>query len=202
MCIRDRIYRAVSPKGEELAVKIYLTVSAEFKKGMLPYIEGDARFGKVRRDTRSLIYAWALKEFKNLKKAYEVGVRVPKPYVVEKNVLVVEFIGEDGIPAPLLKEYVPKQPEKVYEKILDYVKTLYRKGGLVHGDLSEYNIMVKDEEPVIFDVSQAVLLSHPLADQLLRRDIANLNRFFSKLKVKVKPEDEIYIWVTKDGSKF
>ena len=195
-----KIYRALGSKGEELAVKIYLTVSAEFRRGMLPYLEGDIRFSHVRRDIRSLVYAWAQKEFKNLKKAWEIGVRVPKPYTVENNILVIEFIGRDGIPAPLLKDAEVSNPEKVYKKLLNYIKTLYRDGELVHGDLSEYNVMVLDSEPVIFDMSQAVLLSHPLADQLLRRDITNLNRFFRKLGVKVKPEDEIYRWVTQDES--
>ena len=197
-----KIYRGITPNGEELAVKIYLTVSAEFRKGMLPYIEGDIRFSHVKRDTRSLIYAWAVKEFRNLKKAWEIGVRVPKPYAVENNVLVMEFIGKEGIPAPLLKDVEPSNPQKIYRKLLDYIKTLYRDVELVHGDLSEYNIMVLDDEPVIFDMSQAVLLSHPMADQLLKRDILNLNRFFKKLGVKTKPENEIYGWIVENESKF
>ena len=191
-----KIYWALGPNGEELAVKIYLTVTAEFKRGMLPYIQGDVRFKRVGRGTRALIYAWAEKEFKNLTLAYEAGVRVPKPYAVKNNILVVEFIGEKGSPAPLLREVELDRPEEVYLTLLEAVKRLYRKAELVHGDLSEYNIMYYREKPVIFDLSQAVLLSHPLADQLLRRDIRNLNRFFAKLNVKVKPEDEIYRWVT------
>ena len=190
-----KIYYALGPNGEELAVKIYLTVTAEFKRGMLPYIQGDVRFKRVSRDTRKLIYAWAEKEFKNLTLAYEAGVRVPKPYAVKNNILVVEFIGEDGIPAPLLREVELENPEEIYFTLLEAVRTLYRKAELVHGDLSEYNVMLHRGEPVIFDLSQAVLLSHPLADQLLRRDLANLNRFFSKLGVKVKPEEEAYRWV-------
>ena len=49
-----RIYWGIDQKGIELAIKIYLTSSAEFKKGMIPYIEGDPRFTHIRRDTRSL----------------------------------------------------------------------------------------------------------------------------------------------------
>ena len=48
----SRIYRGVSPSEEYLAVKIYLTVSAEFKRGMVPYIEGDPRFKEVKHDSR------------------------------------------------------------------------------------------------------------------------------------------------------
>lgn len=195
-----KIYRALGPKGEEFAVKIYLIVSAEFRRGMLPYLEGDVRFSHVRRGIRPLVYAWAQKEFKNLKKAWEIGVKVPKPYAVENNILIIEFIGKDGVPAPLLKDAEVSNPEKVYEKLLGYIKTLYKDGELVHGDLSEYNVMILNDEPIIFDMSQAVLLNHPLADQLLHRDIANLNRFFRKLGVKVKSDDEVYRWVTENES--
>lgn len=190
-----KIYWALAPDGKELAVKIYLTVTAEFKRGMLPYIKGDIRFKNVRSGTRALIYAWAEKEFKNLTLAHQAGVRVPKPHAVKNNVLVVEFIGEKGVPAPLLKEVELENPEEVYLELLEAVRLLYRKAELVHGDLSEYNIMYFKGKPVLFDLSQAVLLSHPLADELLRRDLRNLNRFFGKLGVKVKPEEEAYRWV-------
>jgi RIO kinase 1 len=176
-------------------VKIYLTASAEFKKGMLKYIEGDYRFKGVKHDTRSLIFAWAQKEFRNLEQAFRAGVRVPKPVAVKNNVLVMEFIGEDGVNAPSLKEQLPSNPEKVYNTLLTYLGRLYRKAELVHGDLSEYNIMMWKGNPVIFDVSQAVPTSHPMAEFFLRRDLANVNRFFSRLGVKVLSVDETYTQV-------
>ena len=159
-----RVYWGKDPKGKELAIKIYLTSSAEFKKGMIPYIEGDPRFSHVRRDTRSLIYAWAQKEFKNLRRAREAKVNVPEPVVVQKNVLVMEFVGKNGVRAPLLKETSLEDPERVFKLLLTYLRRLYHKGGLVHADLSEYNIMVWRGRPVIFDVAQAVLIAHPMAD--------------------------------------
>ncbi|MCJ7721967.1 serine protein kinase RIO, partial [Candidatus Bathyarchaeota archaeon] len=88
-----RVYWGKDTQGNELAIKIYLTSSAEFKKGMIPYIEGDPRFSHVRRDTRSLIYTWAQKEFKNLQRAKEAGVNVPEPLAIQKNVLIMKFIG-------------------------------------------------------------------------------------------------------------
>jgi len=187
-----RVYWGKNKEGKELAVKIYLTASAEFKKGMLKYIEGDYRFKGVKRDTRSLIFAWAQKEFRNLEQASRAKVRVPKPVAVKNNVLVMEFIGEDGVNAPSLKEQLPSNPEKVYNKLLTYLGRLYRKAELVHGDLSEYNIMMWKNNPVIFDVSQAVPTSHPMAEFFLRRDLANVNRFFSRLGVKVLSVDEAY----------
>jgi RIO kinase 1 len=187
-----RVYLGKTKEGKDLAVKIYLTASAEFKKGMLKYIEGDYRFKGVKRDTRSLIFTWAQKEFRNLEQAYRAKVRVPKPVAVKNNVLVMEFIGKDGVNAPSLKEQAPSDPEKVYEILLTYVERLYRKAELVHGDLSEYNIMMWKGKPVIFDIAQAVPTSHPMAEFFLRRDLANLNRFFSRLGVKVLPVDEAY----------
>lgn len=188
----SRVYWGKNKEGKELAVKIYLTASAEFKKGMLKYIEGDYRFKGVKRDTRSLIFAWAQKEFRNLEQASRAKVRVPNPVAVKNNVLVMEFIGKDGVSAPSLKEQLPSNPEKVYNTLLTYLGRLYRKAGLVHGDLSEYNIMVWKGKPVIFDVSQAVPTSHPMAEFFLRRDLANVNRFFSRLGVKVLSVDEVY----------
>jgi RIO kinase 1 len=143
-----------------------------------------------------LIFAWAQKEFKNLELATRARVRVPRPIVVKNNVLIMEFIGKNGESAPSLKEKAPRNPEKVYESLLTYVQRLYRKAGLVHGDLSEYNVMMWKGRTVLFDVSQAVLLVHPLADSLLRRDLTNINKYFSRLGVKVPSVDECYRRVT------
>ena len=187
-----RIYWGRDSDGNELAIKIYLTISAEFKKGMLPYIEGDPRFAHVRRDTRSLVYAWAQKEFKNLQRAKEAGIRVPRPIDVKKNVLIMEFIGENGVTAPLLKEAFLQNPEKIYRQLLAYVKKLHQKAELVHADLSEYNIMIWEGKPVLFDVSQAVPLQHPMASKFLRRDLENLHRYFKKLNVDVLSVEEMY----------
>ena len=195
----SRVYWGKGPNGEDVAVKIYLTLTAEFRRGILKYIEGDPRFKRIRRDQRSLIYAWASKEFKNLRRAYDAGVRVPKPYGVMRNVLVMEFIGEDGEPAPLLKDCILEDPEGVYAELMEMVRLLYQKAELVHGDLSEYNIMVWDGKPVLFDVSQAVPLSHPLAHTLLCRDLRNLARYFSDLGVPVLELEEAYRWVTGGG---
>jgi len=195
----SRVYWGKDKQGNELAIKIYLTVSAEFRKGILKYIEGDPRFTGLRRDTRSLIFAWAQKEYKNLELATKAKVRVPKPIAVKNNVLIMEFIGEEGVTAPSMKELPPKNPEKTYQTLLGYLKKLYTKAELVHGDLSEYNIMIWRGRPVLFDMSQAVLTSHPMAEFLLRRDLTNLNKFFSKLGVEVSSVEECYRKVTSLG---
>jgi RIO kinase 1 len=195
----SRVYWGKTKEGKELAIKIYLIVSAEFRKGLVKYIEGDPRFKNVKHDTRSLIFAWAQKEFKNLELASRAKVRVPKPIAVKNNVLVMEFIGENGEGAPSLKEKSPKDPAKTYETLLVYLNRLYKKAELVHGDLSEYNIMMWKGRPVLFDVSQAVPLVHPMADFLLRRDLTNLNRYFGRLGIKIPSVEESYRRVTNSG---
>ena len=195
----SKLYWGKDKQGTTLAIKIFLTISAEFKRGMIPYIEGDPRFKHVRRDTRSLVYAWAQKEFRNLTQAVEAGVRVPKPIDVSHNVLIMEFVGTDGESAPLLREIELKNPQRVYNQILMNMKRLYQKAKLVHGDLSEYNIMIWKNKPVLFDVSQAVLLEHPMAGQLLDRDIENLNRYFKRLDVEVPSSEETRRRITGSG---
>jgi RIO kinase 1 len=195
----SRVYWAKDSEGKELAVKIFLTVSAEFRKGMLPYIEGDRRFEGVKHDTRSLVFTWARKEYRNLEQATWARVRVPRPVAVKKNVLIMGFIGKDGKSAPLLRERYPARPRKVYDEILVSLGRLYGKAELVHGDLSEYNIMMWKGHPVLFDVSQSVPVSHPMADSLLRRDLTNVNRFFSRLGVDVLGIENCYRRVTGHG---
>lgn len=196
----SKLYWGKDKNGNPLAIKIFLTISAEFKRGgMMPYIEGDPRFAHVKRDTRSLVYAWAQKEFRNLRQASAAVVRVPKPIDVSHNVLIMEFIGKDGVSAPLLRETALKNPQRVYDRVLENVKKLYQKAKIVHGDLSEYNIMIWKNQPVIFDVSQAVALEHPMANQLLQRDLGNLNRYFKGLDVEVISLEETYRRVTSRG---
>jgi len=192
----SRVYWAKSPKGEDLAVKIYLITAAEFKKGIRKYIESDPRFEGVRGDFRRIIYAWARKEFINLKEAHVAGVNVPKPIAVEKNVLVMSFIGENGIPAPLLREYTPEDPELFWKEVFVGVKRLYAVANLVHTDLSEYNIMVFKEKPYFFDFGQALHKDSPMADEFLWRDVNNLRRYFvEELSLSLPDTEDLYLWV-------
>ena len=180
----SRVYLGYSYGGEQLAVKIYLTSTAVFRKGILKYIAGDPRFEGFRpSDTRKLIYLWTRKEFRNLKRMYTAGAKVPKPIAFYNNVLVMEFLGEGGRRYPLLIEAYHELDmddlEKIYNLVLQELEKIVCKANLVHGDLSEYNIMVKPGIDIaIIDVSQAVDIKHPNAFNLLVRDVNNINRFF------------------------
>lgn len=176
--------------GEEVAVKIYMTYTSDFRN-MYEYIEGDPRFLKVKRDRRSIVMAWAKKEFRNLKIAEESGVRAPRALAVDSNVLVMEFIGEDEEPAPRLKdvedELEKEEMEEICSTVLEYIRRLYKNGDLVHGDVSEYNILVHDEIFLI-DFGQAVHKRHPRAMEFLKRDIENMSRYFRKFGIGVDAE--------------
>jgi RIO kinase 1 len=192
----SRIYWGEGSRKRLVAIKIFLTTSAEFLKGRMMYIQGDERFKNTRRDTRSLVNLWALKEFRNLQQAAKAGVRVPTPLKIEGNVILMEFIGRKGEPAPLLRETPLDHPAKVYDKIAEAVKTLYQKAELVHGDLSEYNIMLVDTNPIIFDFAQAVTTQHPMANTFLERDLLRMNYYFKRIGVTVPPIERLTKWVT------
>ena len=191
-----RVYYATAPDGAELAVKIYYTHTAEFRKGMVQYIQGDPRFGRVRGGTRSLVYTWTQKEFSNLQLCHGAGVRCPRPIDFTRNILVMAFIGEGGEPAPLLRELKPEDPQAFYGEVLDEMRLMWQGAGLVHGDLSEYNIMNFRGEPIIFDVGQAMLIAHPLAPTLIERDIENINGCFRRLGVETRDGEELREWIT------
>lgn len=179
----SKVYVATAPDGSLRILKIYLTVSAEFKKRM-QYIAGDPRFSDIKRGSRSLIAAWARKEFKNMKAARAAGVRVPAPIAVKKNVLVMEFVGDsEGSSASSLMESVVTSDD--YMQVLEQMGVLYQNARLVHADLSEYNVFKTDHGIMLFDFGSAVDIQHPHSKQFLIRDVMNINRFFEKRGIEV-----------------
>ena len=184
------VFHATTPQGGSLAVKIFRTNTATFRSFMT-YIAGDPRFGHVKPNRRDIVYVWAQKEYKNLQRYFEAGVRVPNPVAWRQNVLLMEFVGDEGTPAPRLKDAPPADPQKAYETLTAQYRLGVDKGSLVHGDFSEFNILNLGEELVTIDVAQAVLLHHPMARDLLQRDAKNLSAYFRRLGVKCTPEDTL-----------
>ena len=182
----SRVYWGVTSKGEDIAVKIYLTTSVEFKKRMI-YISGDPRFKAIKGWSHRVVEVWAQKEFKNLRTAYENGISVPNPIAVKRNVLLMEFIGMNGRSLPLLAESSVTKSD--YRRIISMIKKLYQKANLVHADLSEFNIFKGNGRLVIFDMGSSVDIRHPMKQQFLIRDLTNVNHFFSKKTVEVVPLD-------------
>jgi RIO kinase 1 len=177
------VFHATTPEGGSIAVKIYRTNTATFRSFMT-YIEGDPRFGHVKPNRRDIVYVWAQKEYKNLQRYFEAGVRVPNPIAWRQNVLIMEFIGQEATPAPRLKDLPFTDPRKGYDTLCAQYRLGAGAGGLVHGDFSEFNVLIVDDEPVIIDVAQAVLSRHPMARELLLRDAKNLSAYFRRQGLK------------------
>lgn len=165
-----------------VAVKIFLTTNVEFKN-VLPYLHGDPRIGELSRDRRQLVFTWARKEFGNLRELREAGIRCPEPLAVEQNVLVMEYLGDETAPAPLLKdvELAEDQVREVFDDVAGQLETAYRDADLVHADVSQFNVLMWEGVPWIIDCGQAVSVKHPNAHEFLRRDLKNLCTYFRKL---------------------
>ncbi len=135
----------------------------------------------------------AMKEFEALKLVYSHGVAVPKPISQNRHVIVMGII--EG--SELAKWREIPHPERILLEILRNVKKTYLKASVIHGDLSEYNIILKpDMHVLIIDWPQFVTVDHPNAEQLLMRDIRNVLKYFSrKYGVKFKITDA-YAYVT------
>lgn len=185
----SNVFCAIDRSGNYVAVKIYRIATSNFKN-MRRYLIGDPRFREVPNDRREVVYAWASREFKNLQRASGAGVPVPRPLDCENNVLAMEFVGEDGVPYPRMKDTSPENPSKTFEILIEAVRTMYTKAELVHSDLSEYNVLLTPD-PVIIDLSMGIDVRSSMAGEYLRRDVENLVRYFSRLGVSVPDPTEI-----------
>jgi len=180
------------PQGHEVAVKIYRINASDFKD-MRGYLDGDPRFEGIGSDKKKVVTAWVRKESSNLKRARRAGVRTPRPIAVERNVLVMEYLGTDEGRAKRLSEVHIENPETAFEVVREYMRRLYD-AGLVHGDLSEYNIVFHEGQLYIIDLGQAVTIHHPNAEEFLERDCVNVSNFFARQGVDTDP-DELVAYV-------
>ena len=184
------VFRATNSSGDYVAVKIYKIETTPFFRRE-EYLEGDPRFKKIKKNNKDIILAFARKEFKNLHLCESAGVHAPKPFYVEKNIVVMSLIGEKGLPHTVLAKIGP-QSQNDLESILSDMRKMYR-AGLVHADLSEYNIL-QAGVPYLIDFGQGVVLGHPNAMQFLERDVRNVLNYFAKFGYK-KDFDEVMKWI-------
>lgn len=184
------VFYITDEDNEPFALKIFRTSTSTFKR-VSKYIEGDPRFKGITGNRRKLIYAWANKEFRNLQRYDENGIRVPKPIEFEKNCLLMEYIGDKYGPAPQLKDAELKRPNMIYKECVKFIVDGFRKAHLVHGDLSEYNILIWKDKPILIDCGQALTADHFNSKDFLERDVRNLNRFFSHKDVDIIDNEEI-----------
>ncbi|PIN79389.1 serine/threonine protein kinase [Candidatus Woesearchaeota archaeon CG10_big_fil_rev_8_21_14_0_10_34_8] len=170
-------------------VKIYRLESCNFNK-MYDYIKHDSRYYNIKRQRRQIIFSWVQREFRNIMKAREAGVKVPMPIITQHHIMVMQLIGNEktGHTAQRLKQSAPKHPQIFFKELVKNITLLYQKAKLVHADLSEYNILNHNEKPVIIDMSQATPTDSANADELLERDIKNMVNYFKKHGIKTNHE--------------
>ncbi len=184
------VFMAKTPEGSIIAIKIYkVTTSAFFRKDA--YIVADPRFKKIKHDEKGLVNEFANKEMKNLKACEAAGVHCPKPLYHDKNVIVMQFLGEGELPYPTLIQ-IGNATEEQLESILEDMKKMYR-AGIVHGDVSEYNILI-GPVPYIIDFGQGVSVKHPKAMEFLERDVFNVLHYFAKFGFE-RDVEKVMKWI-------
>ena len=140
----------------------------------MQYIEGDPRFGGLRRRHRELVNVWVQKEHRNLMRMRKNGVRVPESLITRNNVLVMEYLGDKNGPSPRLRDVKVDDPEKLFKELLRQLRMIWQDAGLAHADFSDYNIIIHQGEAWIIDAGQSVTHHHPKAKEFLVRDVTRL----------------------------
>jgi RIO kinase 1 len=179
--------------GEEIrCAKVYKEASQRSFRQAASYQEG--RKVKNSRQARAMQKgtrygrqvqeeAWQNAEVDALYRLAAAGVRVPQPYICFEGVLLMELVADaDGNAAPRLGDVELSEAQALlyHAQLLQQV-VLMLCAGVIHGDLSEYNILLDGDGPVIIDLPQAInAAGNTEAGPMLERDVANLASFFSR----------------------
>jgi len=178
------VYDALMPDDTRVAVKFHRLGRTSFRqtKRKRGYMAEQAYTPTWLYQSRLA----AQKEFKALSMLYPKGISVPKPIKQNRHVIVMSII--EGAELYYLEIL---NPRKILDEILLNIKKAYRVAGIIHADLSPYNIIVQlDEHILIIDWPQYVTVKHPNAEQLLQRDVQNVLRFFrQKLGLEINSKD-------------
>ena len=197
------LHRAVpGTDGVVLAAKRYRGEEHRAFHRSTAYAEG--RRMRNTRDTRALARKsrhgrsvaagqWAWAEWEALKRFWAAGVPVPYPVQVDGTELLMELVTVDGEAAPRLAATRPDRPllESYYEQMRDVLVALAR-DGVVHGDLSPYNVLAAGERLVVIDLPQVLdLVANPAGPDFLLRDCQNLCTWFRRRGLEVD-EHELF----------
>jgi len=168
------VFDALTPNGRRVAVKFHRLGRISFRQ--------TRRLRGYIADRRHISWLYqsrlaAEREFEALKMVYPQGVSVPEPIGHNRHVVVMGFI--EG--AELYRVPEVPNPDEVLDEILENVRIAYRKAGVIHADLSEFNVVLNpDFHILIIDWPQFVTVDHPNAEVLLKRDVKNILTFFRK----------------------
>jgi RIO kinase 1 len=186
------VRRAVGTAGPScvVAAKRYRTADHRLFHRDAQYLEG--RRMRRSRENRAmasrssfgrnlLAEQWAVAEFAALGTLWSAGVPVPYPVQRDGTELLIEFVGDDGEAAPRLAELRPDADElhRLWQRMLEAMASL-AVVGYAHGDLSAYNVLVRDGEPTLIDLPQVVdLAANPSGPDFLARDVRNITGWFA-----------------------
>ncbi|EED94593.1 predicted protein, partial [Thalassiosira pseudonana CCMP1335] len=165
------------------AIKIYKTSILVFKDRD-KYVSGEHRWrkGYCKSNPRKMVKVWAEKEMRNYRRIHNASIPCPAPILLKSHVLIMEFLGENGWPSPRIRDagLSERRLREAYVQTVVIMRRMYQRCKLVHGDLSEYNLLWHKNEVYVIDVSQSVESDHPSALDFLRKDASNVNDFFRK----------------------
>jgi RIO kinase 1 len=182
----------VSQGAEQRCAKVYKDAQhrgfhklAQYQEGRKTRSSRDARaMGKGGRHGRKVQETeWKNAEVDALFRLANVGVRVPKPYLVYEGVLLMELVRDaDGNPAPRLNDIeIPGEQAREWHRFMIAQIVLMLCSGLIHGDLSEFNVLLDADGPVIIDLPQAVnAAGNNNAFRMLERDVNNMRETFGR----------------------
>jgi RIO kinase 1 len=146
----------------------------------------------TRAGMRFRAWQWAEHEFRALSRLWEAGVAVPYPISCGGTELKMEFVGEGELPAPRLVDAARAEPldyEDLWRQCLDALRAMAA-CGIVHADLSPYNLLVLRGRLFVIDLPQSVEIGvHDQAMDLLLRDVRNTCRFFMRRGVECDAEE-------------
>jgi RIO kinase 1 len=184
--------------GEERVAKVYKNAQYRSFQHRTDYTEG--RSVRSSREQRAMNKrskhgraktedAWRSAEVDAIHLLRSAGVRVPQPFAFTEGVLVMELVkGEDGAPAPRLVDvqFTEEEATEVFHILLrDVVKMLC--AGLIHADLSDFNVLMSPTGPVIIDFPQAVdPARNQSARKLLIRDVKNITSFLGRFAPRLR----------------
>jgi len=191
------VYDALMPDGTQVAVKFHRLGRTSFKQTKRK--RGYVTAYKYTPDWHQQSTIAAKREYKALKLLHPQGIAVPEPIAQNRHGLVMSRI--EGAELYRYKE-IPN-PEATLKEILANTRKAYQKAKMVHADLSPYNIILQPNQHILtIDWPQYVTHKHPNAEQLLRRDIQNILRFFrNKYKMKTNLDQAlIYIKQPREAS--
>ncbi len=191
----------VSRGDEQFCAKVYKSAEhrsfqkvAEYREGRKSRSSRDARAaGKRSRHGLKVQEAeWKSAEVEALYRLAQAGVRVPKPHGVHDGVLLMELVqDEDGNPAPRLNEVdmTAEQARLWHAFMIEQIVRMLC-AGLIHGDLSEFNVLLGPMGPVIIDLPQAVdAAGNNNAYRMLARDVRNMRMTFSRAAPELAETD-------------